>query len=191
MVVGEIEGEMYGGPLKGDAPVDDVNSYSAKDIRQWALDTNPDAVAAVGQAYLDFKSAFQGSSSQGDEDVLQFLKNFGSALNNAWGGPKSGAPQCQQQLAMLWQSAQRLIESAEALGTALKAHGEDHLKSFKKYFETDSSGLSHLYGLLTDPSQFQRDCAKYGILPDSNFASSEDLAGSEYGTADSGIVPGL
>ncbi|GAB2853789.1 hypothetical protein GCM10027176_65560 [Actinoallomurus bryophytorum] len=185
--MGDVTGEMYGGPLKGDTPADDENLYSAKEIRQWALDTNPDAVIDAGQAYEDFKSAFQ---SDGDGELLGFLKKFGSNLDTAWGGPKSGAPECQQQLAMLWQSAKALIDSAEMLGISLKGHGENHLKPFKSYFQTDSSGLYHLWGLYTSASQFQSDCSDTGILPDSGFANSEDV-GSEYGNADSGVVPGL
>jgi hypothetical protein len=169
---------MYGGPLKGDAPTDSEHIYSAQEIRQWALDTNPDAVIAAGQAYDDFKSAFQG---EGEGELLGFLKKFGSDLDTAWGGPKSGAPECQQQLAMLWQSAKALIETAEVLGISLKGHGENHLKPFKAYFQSDGS----------QNSQFQNDCYDYGILPDQNFAKLEDVPATSYGDADSGIVPGL
>ena len=175
--MGDVQGEMFGGPLKGDTPTDSEHIYTAEEIRQWALATNPEAVTAAGQAYEDFKSAFQGD---GDGELLGFLKKFGSNLDTAWGGPKSGAPECQQQLAMLWQSAKALMESADILGISLKGHGENHLKPFKAYFQADGS-----------QSRFQADCADTGILPDYNFVKSEDMAGSEYGNAESGVVPGL
>jgi hypothetical protein len=188
MGAGDIQGDMYGGPLKGDLRPDDPSEYNAEQIRKWALDTNPDAVIAAGQAYDNFHKAFQGS---GDGDILSFLHKFSQDLDEAWGGPKSGAPQCQQQLAMLWQSAHGLLEAAEMLGISLKGHGENHLKPFKQYFETDSSGLYHLWGWYTSPSQFQADCnnANTGILPDSGFMSSDGV--TDYGNADSGVVPGL
>jgi hypothetical protein len=189
MGAGDIQGDMYGGPLKGDLAPDDASVYSAEQIRQWALDTNPDAVIAAGQAYDNFHKAFQGS---GDGDILGFLSKFGKDLDEAWGGPKSGAPQCQQQLAMLWQSAKGLMEAAELMGISLKGHGENHLKPFKAYFQGDSSGLYHLWGLYTSASQFQVDCnnANTGILPDSGFVGT-DQAPSEYGGGDAGVVPGL
>jgi hypothetical protein len=177
--MGDIQGEMYGGPLKGDTPSDSEHMYSARDIRQWALDTNPDAVIAAGQAYHDFKSAFQG---QDDGELLAFLRKFGSDLDTAWGGPKSGAPECQKQLAMLWQSAKALMDAADMLGTSLKGHGENHLKPFKNYFQTNGGGRQ---------SNFQSDCSDTGILPDLNFEKAEDQNVIGYGDGDSGVVPGL
>jgi hypothetical protein len=143
MSMGDIQGDMYGGPLKGSLASEDVSFYNAADIRQWALDTNPDAVIAAGRAYEDFHKAFQGG---GDSEILGFLIKFGTDLDEAWGGPKSGAPQCQQQLAMLWQSAKELLEAAEVLGISLRTHGEQHLKPFKNYFQGTDDTYSQFYG---------------------------------------------
>jgi hypothetical protein len=176
--MGEVQGEMYGGPLKGDTPADAEHVYSGEDIRKWALATSPEAVIAAGQAYEDFKSAFQGD---GKAEMLSFLKQFGSDLDNAWGGPKSGAPECQKQLAMLWQSAKALIDTAELLAISLKLHGENHLKPFKAYFQ----------GSDTQYSQFQMDVMGSGISVDSDKFSTMKPPENTYGDADSGIVPGL
>jgi hypothetical protein len=165
--MGDMQGDMYGGPLKGDMPAEDSSVYNAEQIRQWALDTNPDAVIAAGQAYDNFHKAFQGS---GDGEILGFLRKFAQDLDEAWGGPKSGAPQCQQQLAMLWQSAKGLIEAAELLGISLKGHGENHLKPFRAYFDTGHHHTS---------SQFQMDALKNtDIMPDNNFQPAPDTSGS-------------
>lgn len=176
--MGDVQGEMFGGPLKGDTPTDSEHIYHAEEIRRWALDTNPEAVTAAGQAYNDFKSAFQGD---GEGELLGFLKRFGSDLDTAWGGPKSGAPECQQQLAMLWQSAKELIDTAEGLGISLKGHGENHLKPFKAYFQ----------GSDVQYSQFQMDVMSSGISVDSDKFQPMALPDNGFGNADSGIVPGL
>lgn len=176
--MGEVKGEMFGGPLKGDTPTDSEHIYTAEEIRRWALDTNPEAVTAAGQAYNNFKSAFQGD---GDDELLGFLRKFGSDLDTAWGGPKSGAPECQKQLAMLWQSAKELIDTAEVLGISLKGHGENHLKPFKAYFQ----------GSDTQYSQFQMDVMSSGILVDADKFGPMPADDSSYGDGVSGIVPGL
>jgi hypothetical protein len=167
----DVNGDMYGGPLKGDAPVDNETAYSARDIRQWVLDTNPDAIANAGKAYQDFKNALNGSD---DDDLLTFIRKIGNDLNNAWGGPKSGAWASQQQLSMLWSSAKQLVESADALGVSLKAHGEDDgdgsLKNLKKYFHIKDSGAGELWGLVSDPSPFDNDVwEQTRISPDNDF----------------------
>ncbi len=174
MDMADVQGDMYGGPLKGDTPVDHVQSYTAQEIRQWVLDTNPDAISAAGNAYLDFKKAFQGDERDKQGELLGFLRKIGNDLDQAWGGPKSGAPECQQQLAMLWQSAQQLIENADALGTSLKSHGDedsDHsLKGLKKYFHIKDSGFAELWGLTHDPSPFDNDVwEQTRISPDNGF----------------------
>jgi hypothetical protein len=168
----DMQGDMYGGPLKGDLSEEDPNVYDAQQIRRWALDTNPDAVVAAGQAYDNFRRAFQGS---GDGDILGFLQKFGRDLDEAWGGPKSGAPQCQKQLAMLWQSAKALLEATEILGISLKGHGENHLRPFKAYFETGEHHIS---------SPFQQDALKKTDLqPDNDFKPLPDPNGSINGSA--------
>jgi hypothetical protein len=170
--MGDLQGDIYGGPLKGDLHPEDPSEYTAQLIRQWALDTNPDAVIAAGQAYDDFRKAFQGS---GDGDILGFLFKFGKDLDEAWGGPRSGAPQCQQQLAMLWQSAKALIEAAELMGISLKGHGENYLKPFKAYFQQGDHHTS---------SQFQMDALKKTDLrPDDGFKPLPDPNGSINGSA--------
>jgi hypothetical protein len=170
--MGDIKGDLYGGPLKGDLTPEDPFVYSAVDIRRWALDTNPDAVIAAGQAYDDFHKAFQGS---GDSELLGFLVKFGKDLDEAWGGPKSGAPQCQQQLAMLWQSAKGLMEAAEVLGISLKGHGEDHLKPFKAYFTASDDVFPQ--------SQFQSDVFDKNIssMPDDDFKPVPEADVQVYG----------
>lgn len=171
--MGEVKGDMYGGPLKADTPVDDEWGYSGKDIRQWALDSDPDKIAAAGKAYEDFKNKFVG-----DDDLLKFIKQCATDLDNAWGGPKSGAPECQQQLSMLWQSAKELIDSADALATALKSHGEDDsdgsLKHLKNYFHKDDSTILGFIPTGSGTSQFQADVIKNSgnalyIDPDHDF----------------------
>jgi hypothetical protein len=158
--MGDMQGDMYGGPLKGDLAPEDVAFYEAEDIRRWALDTNPDAVIAAGKAYEDFHKAFQGG---GDSEILGFLLKFGKDLDEAWGGPKSGAPQCQQQLAMLWQSAKSLMEAAEILGISLRGHGENHLRPFKAYFDPGDDVFPQ--------SKFQSDVfdKNINIAPDDGF----------------------
>ncbi|MCO5996122.1 hypothetical protein [Actinoallomurus rhizosphaericola] len=141
----ELQGEMFGGALKGDAPVDDASDYSAEEIRDIALAMQPSAVSKSGQAWLDFQKALLRGPKGDSVDLLDFIQKIGADLNNAWCGPKSGAPEAQQQLVMLYQSIQALSDAAAGLGYSVQGHADNHIKPFQAYFQKDGDKPSPFY----------------------------------------------
>jgi hypothetical protein len=111
-------------PLQAGAPRTNWVNYSADDIEQWALATQPGKVAAAGDAYTSIGEQFFGS--------ISVLYDAAKQLAGVWKGRTAQAALAQME--QMCQAAHQVSYAAGMTGSQLQTHGNTNLAYFKWYF---------------------------------------------------------
>lgn len=114
-------------PLRGGQPSGSPSGYSTKEqITSLLRGTDPAAVAASGQGYLDFADSYEG--------VMTNLRGFADDLARAWKGPASNA--AQGQLRDLFIAAYEIRTCSHQAGSAIQEHGAGYLAWYQQSMPT-------------------------------------------------------
>lgn len=113
-------------PLRVPAPDGRPARYTKDQIVSYLRGTNPEAVSASGQSYLDFADSYRHMRTN--------LRAVADDLAYAWKGP--AAADAQRELRDLFIAAHEMHSRASQVGAAVKTHGDSYLAWYKNDMPT-------------------------------------------------------
>ncbi|MFB9831987.1 hypothetical protein [Actinoallomurus acaciae] len=174
---GEANYESYWALLKADDPPADDVQHTAEEITAFAKAAKPKNVSQVGQAFLDFNNALNKINlpNKGEMTLTEFIMEMGRQLHEAWSGGATAAPEAQRQLTLLYQSAQQLMDTSAQAGYTIKAHGDDVLPKFTKWFDGSDHTLDSATSVYMDGEWKTNNYDKYPALQGANHTKQDEL----------------
>jgi hypothetical protein len=171
--------ESYWALLKAENPPSDPNAHmwSADEIAGFAKSANAKNVSQVGQNFLDFYNALNKISlpGKGELPLTDFILELGKELHKAWSGGATAAPEAQRQLTLLYQSAKELMDTSAQAGYTIKAHGDNVLPQFTKWFDGSDDTLDKETSSYIDNEWKKDNYDKYPALQGAGHTRQDEL----------------